>query len=70
MKTLFENTYDGESIVDASRDFSEALPAEFNPAVAELPVDHMVVDHMVSYMVSSKWLSNGVKKKKLYSDLI
>lgn len=39
MKTLFVNTYDGESIVDASRDFSEALLAEFNPAVAELPVD-------------------------------
>lgn len=38
--TLFEKTYDGESIVDAYRDFSEALTADFNDKIHTLPTDN------------------------------
>jgi hypothetical protein len=36
---VFEKTYDGESIVDADRDFSEALQAEYNSAMDKIPQD-------------------------------
>ena len=38
-KTIFEKTYDGESIVDAFRDVSEAFDARFTPEVADIPTD-------------------------------
>jgi hypothetical protein len=37
MKTLFSKAYDGESIVDMSRDLHEALDSDFNPKVNEIP---------------------------------
>ncbi len=39
MKMIFDNTYDGESIVDLSRDIHEAFDSDFNMLVAEVPVD-------------------------------
>jgi hypothetical protein len=37
MKTLFEKSYDGENIVDLSRDISECFDQRFNPVAAEIP---------------------------------
>lgn len=34
---VFRKEYDGESIVDLSRDISECLDARFNPIVNEIP---------------------------------
>lgn len=39
MKVLLDKCYDGESIVDCYRDFSEAFDARFTPANAEIPQD-------------------------------
>jgi hypothetical protein len=39
MLTVFEKTYDGESIVDLSRDISEAFDRDFNPTVESLTQD-------------------------------
>ena len=36
-KQLFSKSYDGESIVDLSRDIHEALDSDFNPKVLEIP---------------------------------
>jgi len=36
---VFSKEYDGESIVDAYRDFSEALQENFNPIFAAIPQD-------------------------------
>lgn len=37
MKLLFEQKYDGESIVDVHRDFSELWDEMFNPIMSEIP---------------------------------
>ena len=39
MLTVFEKEYDGESLYDAFRDFSEALNSEHNPIVNTIPQD-------------------------------
>ena len=39
MKTIFQKTYDGESIVDAFRDVSEAFDVQYNPNVKAIPTD-------------------------------
>lgn len=39
MITLLDKTYDGESIVDCHRDFSEAFDERFTPANASIPQD-------------------------------
>lgn len=39
MLTVFEKEYDGESICDAFRDFSEAFNGDFNPIVSDIPQD-------------------------------
>ncbi len=36
-KILFAQEYDGESIVDAHRDFSELWDERFNPVMKEVP---------------------------------
>lgn len=36
---IFSKEYDGESIVDAERDFSEAFDERFNPIVNNIPKD-------------------------------
>ena len=37
--TLLDKSYDGESIVDVSRDVHEAFIADFTPAVSQIPTD-------------------------------
>lgn len=37
MKTIFNQTYDGESISDVHRDFSELWDEAFNPIMSEIP---------------------------------
>lgn len=39
MKTLLDKKYDGESVVDAYRDVSEAFDGKFTPIVKEIPQD-------------------------------
>jgi len=36
---VFEKVYDGESIVDIYRDVDEAVSADYNPVVDQIPVD-------------------------------
>lgn len=36
-KPIFTKDYDGESIVDLSRDISECFDSRFNPVVGEIP---------------------------------
>lgn len=36
-KVVLEKSYDGESIVDMSRDVHECLDERFNPVVKEIP---------------------------------
>ena len=36
---LFNKQYDGESLIDTYRDFSEALESDYNPLVSEIPQD-------------------------------
>jgi hypothetical protein len=36
---LLQKTYDGESIVDVSRDVDEAFDADFTPQVKDIPQD-------------------------------
>ena len=36
---LLDKTYDGESVVDHTRDVSEAFDKAFTPDVANIPVD-------------------------------
>lgn len=38
-KSLFEEVYSGESIVDIYRDVSEAVDGRMNPLMAEVPQD-------------------------------
>ena len=37
--TLLDKTYNGESIVDAYRDCSEAIDGDHNPVIQEIPQD-------------------------------
>lgn len=37
MKQIFEQKYDGESIVDLSRDISECFDERFNEVIKEIP---------------------------------
>lgn len=39
MIEVFNKEYGGESIVDLDRDISEALVAEYNPVIDQIPVD-------------------------------
>lgn len=39
MLKLLEKEYDGESIVDMSRDIYEAFDDRFNPVISEVPTD-------------------------------
>jgi len=36
-KVLFSESYDGESVVDVHRDFSELWDESFNPMMSEIP---------------------------------
>ncbi len=36
---ILEKQYDGESIVDMSRDIYEAFDDRFNPVITEIPID-------------------------------
>jgi hypothetical protein len=36
---VFEKSYDGESIVDIYRDVAEAVSAEYNPVMDQIPID-------------------------------
>lgn len=36
-RSIFKKEYDGESIVDLSRDISESLDEDFNPTVKDIP---------------------------------
>lgn len=51
---MFEKTYDGESIVDAFRDFSEAFDERFNPTVSEIPQDEHGFQ-LGKFTVTIKW---------------
>jgi hypothetical protein len=39
MITLLEKTYDGESMIDVSRDVREAFMADFTPEAGSIPSD-------------------------------
>lgn len=39
MLTVFEKTYDGESIVDLYRDVAESIDGSYNDIVNEIPQD-------------------------------
>lgn len=51
---VFTKTYDGESIYDAGRDFSEAFDESFNPVVATIPQDEYGLQ-LGTFTVSIKW---------------
>ena len=38
-KTIFQQTYSGESLSDIDRDVSEAVNAQYNEAMADIPTD-------------------------------
>jgi hypothetical protein len=39
MKIILDQKYDGESIYDATRDFTEAFDETFTPVLKEIPKD-------------------------------
>lgn len=54
---LFKKEYDGENIVDVSRDVSEAFDSDFNPLSAAIPQD----DHgfqQGAFIVTIEWVPN------------
>ena len=54
MKTVFQKTYDGESIVDAFRDVSEAFDGQYNPGVNAIPTDEYNI-HKGTFQVTITW---------------
>ncbi len=52
MTVIFDKKYDGESIVDLGRDFSEMF--EFNPAADAIPVDEYGI-HKGTFKVTVVW---------------
>lgn len=56
-KTVFEKSYDGESICDLSRNISEAFDKRFNPAIAGIPeIEHGF--HAGSFKVTITWAAD------------
>ena len=51
---VFEKTYDGESIVDLSRDINECLDEEFNLTISVIPQDEYGI-HQGKFTVTVKW---------------
>ena len=54
---LLKKSYGGESIVDSTRDFSEAFDGEFTPQLKQIPVDEHGF-HEGSFEVSVTWRSD------------
>lgn len=55
LKVIFQKTYDGESLVDLSRDTWECLDAKFNPIAGEIPVDKWGL-HTGTFKVTIEWV--------------
>jgi hypothetical protein len=53
MKVIFEQEYDGESIVDLERDISECFDERFNPLVKDLPDEYGIVEG--TFKVTITW---------------
>jgi hypothetical protein len=57
---LFEKSYDGESIVDLSRDISECLDSDFNPIVNEIPeMEDSPGFWAGKFVVTVQWVPDG-----------
>lgn len=57
---LFNKEYDGESIVDLSRDISECLDSDFNPIVNEIPeMEDSPGFWAGKFVVSVTWVPDG-----------
>lgn len=53
-KVLFSESYDGESIVDVHRDFSELWDERFNPIMSEIPSEEGFWQG--SFKVTVEWI--------------
>lgn len=51
---LFEKKYDGESIVDSYRDFSEAFDERFTPEMKAVPSDEHGF-HKGTFKITIEW---------------
>jgi hypothetical protein len=51
---IFQKHYDGESIVDVSRDVWEAFDADFNPVMATIPLNEWGM-HQGRFRVTIEW---------------
>lgn len=52
---IFENIYDGESIVDVPRDIFESFDPRFNSRVESIPTDEFGFQKG-SFVVTVKWV--------------
>ena len=59
---IFENTYDGESLYDLSRDVHEAFDTDFNELVKQIPVDEDGF-HEGTFKVSIEWMPKGSEEE-------
>jgi hypothetical protein len=58
MITVFENTYDGESIIDLPEAIGEMLDPDFNPIAATIPQDEYGL-HIGSFHVKITWVPDN-----------
>jgi len=57
MLTLFDKTYDGESIVDIYRDVAEAIDSRYNNLIDKIPQDRHGFQKG-TFDVSIKWVED------------
>lgn len=54
---IFQKHYNGESIVDVSRDVWEAFDADFNPVISTIPLNQWNM-HQGTFRVTIEWEPN------------
>lgn len=54
---ILEKEYDGESLYDLERDVSEALIAEYNPVIMDIPQDEYGIQYG-TFKVTIEWSNN------------